>query len=147
MSKLVLRSLWVLALLGALTLAVPATALAAEPPVTITVGTTGTLLDPTLVRIPVKITCAPLEVGSNQGAANLRQAVAGRVAFGQGYNQNPIICDGTPHANSYLVWVDTASPAPFHQGNATVQVSAYLCSPTFVCQSGGSGIQVIRLTK
>jgi hypothetical protein len=102
----------------------PMTAHADDATVTITVNATGILLDRTLVRVPAEITCAPLEVQSNQGGANLRQAVSGRIAFGQGFNENPIICDGTSHANSYLVWVDTASPAPFQQGKATVQISA-----------------------
>jgi hypothetical protein len=147
MSKLVLRSLLALSLPVAVATLLPVTAHAEDAPVTITVSASGTLLDRTLARIPVQITCAPLDVRLNQGSASLRQAVSGRVAFGQGWEESPIICDGTPHANSYLVWVDTTSPAPFRQGNASVQVFAYLCSPTFVCQSGGSGVQTIRLKR
>jgi hypothetical protein len=118
---------------------------------TITVGATGTLLDPTLVRVPAELTCAPMEIGSNQGSASLRQAVSGRVAFGSGFPENPMVCDGTPHAVSYLIWVDTASPAPFRRGDATVQIGAFLCPPAPTpiadCQSGSSGVQVIRLKR
>lgn len=147
MSHWILRSLLALTVPLAATTMVPITAHADDGIVTITVGATGELLDRTLVRVPVEITCSPLEVYLNQGYADLRQAVSGQVAFGQGWEESPITCDGTAHANSYLVWVDTASPAPFRQGDATVRVSAYLCSPTFVCESGGSGVQVIRLKR
>ncbi|MEV4313289.1 hypothetical protein [Actinocrispum sp. NPDC049592] len=147
MSKWFSRSMLALSLPVVVTIVAPMTAHADDVSVTITVNATGILLDRTLVRVPAEITCAPLEVRTNQGGANLRQAVSGRIAFGQGFNENPIICDGMPHTNSYLVWVDTASPAPFRQGNATIQISAFLCSPTFVCESGGSGIQVIRLRR
>jgi hypothetical protein len=43
--------------------------------------------------------------------------------------------------------VNTASPGGFQPGSATVQVSAFLCSATFTCQSGASAIQVIRLRR
>lgn len=129
----------------------PTVAEAAPASLTITVGVTGTLLDPTLVRVPTEFTCAPMEVGTNQGSASLRQAVSGRVAFGSGMPEGTVVCDGTPHAVSYLIWVDTGSPAPFRRGNATVQINAFLCppppTPGSACQSGSSGIQVIRLTR
>lgn len=151
MSRWFLRSLLALSLPTTVMTVAPMTAHADDSTVTITVGATGTLLDPTLVRIPVKITCGPLEVSTNQGHADLRQGVSGRVAFGQGWEETSIICDGTPHANSYLVWVDTASPASFRQGNATVQISVFLCpeapTPIDLCESGGSGVQVVRLKK
>lgn len=67
---------------------------------TITVGAAGTLLDPTLVRVPAELTCVPMEIGSNQGSASLRQAVSGKIAFGSGFPKNPFVCDGTPHATS-----------------------------------------------
>src|SRR5260370_14527482 len=118
----------------------PIAAHADGPTVTITVGAAATLLDPTLVRVPVEITCTPLVVSFDQGSgADLRQAVSGRIAFGTGSEESTIICDGTPHPNSYLVWVSTSSPAPFRQGNATVSIGAYLCSATFICESGGAG--------
>src|SRR6266536_2324269 len=110
----------------------------------ITVGKTGALLDPTLVRVPTEFTCAPMEVDFPQVGAQLKQAVSGKVAFGSGYTDDPIICDGTPHTVDFLIWVDTASPAPFRRGNATVLVGAFLCppapTPTDACQSGSSGI-------
>jgi hypothetical protein len=115
--------------------------------VTITVGETGKLLDPTLVRVPVTITCAPLVVATDQGGANLKQAVPQGIAFGSGFEEHTITCDGTSHPNSYLIWVNTASPGGFQPGSATVQVSAFLCSATFTCQSGASAIQVIRLRR
>ncbi|OXM45394.1 hypothetical protein CFP75_31085 [Amycolatopsis alba DSM 44262] len=118
-----------------------------ESTVTITVGKAANLLDPTLVRVPVALTCPSMEVATNQGGASLRQAVSGRIAFGSGRPEKPVVCDGTPHPNSYLIWVDTTSPAPFRVGNATAMISAYLCSPTFTCVSGGSGVQVIRVKR
>jgi hypothetical protein len=138
----------VLVPLGAVLALVPSVAVAAEPGVAITVGA-GVLLDPTLVRIPIQVTCQPMTVETNQGRADLRQAVSGRIAFGEGWEETPIVCDGAPHPNSYLVWVDTASAAPFRAGTATVQISAFLCSgaPTFECQSGGSGIKVIDVRR
>lgn len=118
---------------------------------TITVGPTGTLLDPTLVRVPTEFICAPMEVATNQGSASLRQAVSGRIAFGSGFPETPVVCDGTSHAINYLIWVDTASPSPFARGNATVQINAFLCppapTPTSACQSDSSGVQVIQLTR
>jgi hypothetical protein len=147
MSGLLSRAMLALALPVVAMAVVPAVAHADTAEVTVTVGATGTLLDRTLVVVPVEITCAPMEVAYNQGSAQLRQAVSGQVAYGQGWPDSPITCDGAPHANSYRIWVDAASPAPFRQGDATVVVGAYLCSPTFVCQSGSSGPQVIRLKK
>ncbi len=150
MSKLS-RSLLAISLPVAVMILAPMTAAADPASLTITVGVTGTLLDPTLVRVPTEFTCAPMDVGTNQGSASLRQAVSGKVAFGSGFPQDPIVCDGTPHAVRYLIWVDTASPAPFRRGNATVQIGAFLCppapTPTSSCQSGSSGIQVLGLKK
>ncbi len=141
------RMTLVVLLLVAGTLLTPSAAEAA-PDLSITVSPTATLLDPTLVQISVQITCAPMEVDYNQGRAELRQASGGRIAFGDGFEDSTIICDGTPHPNSYLVWVDTASAAPFRTGTATVRVSVYLCSPVPVsCQSGGSGFTVIRIVR
>ena len=147
MTNWIARSALALAIPGLVIGMTPAAAHADDTTVTITVGATGALLDPTLVRVPANITCATLEVATNQGSATLKQAVYGRIAFGSGYAEKPVICDGTPHANSYLIWVDSTSRAPFRQGSATVQISAYLCSPTFTCESGGSGIQIVHLKR
>jgi hypothetical protein len=149
MAKTILTPLLALSLPVAVMAAGPGIAYADAPKVTITVAATAKLLDPTLVRVPATITCAPLDVYTDQGGAELKQAVVGRIAYGQGWREQPIVCDGKPHANNFLIWVDTASPAPFRQGNATVQASAYLCppppTPNDACESGGSGVQVIRL--
>jgi hypothetical protein len=48
----------------------------AQTGVTITVGADSVLLDPTLVRVPVQITCDPMDVRLNQGNAELGQAVS-----------------------------------------------------------------------
>lgn len=129
----------------------PSTAAADPAPLTITVGSVAVLPDPTLVDVPARLACAPMVVGSSQTSASLRQAVSGRVAFGSGSPRDPIVCDGTPHTVTFQVWVDTSSPTPFRPGDATVQISAFLCPPTpapiSACQSGSSGIQVIRVTK
>lgn len=143
------RSMIVLAVPLAVGAAVPPAAHADDTTLTIAVAPTATLLDPTLVRVPVRITCAPITVGSDQGSAQLRQSVPSGIAFGQGFREQAIVCDGRAHANSYLIWIDTGSPGGFAPGNATVQVSEFLCPPpptsTTSCDSGGSGIQVIRL--
>lgn len=146
MSGLLSRAMLALALPVAAMAVVPAVAQADTAEITFTVGATGTLLDRTLVVVPVEITCGPMEVQYSQGFGSLRQAVSGNVAFGQGQGDSPIICDGTPHANSYRIWVDTASPAPFRQGDATVDVWASACASN-VCQFGQSGPQVVRLKK
>lgn len=149
MVKMVLGPLLALSLPVAVMTAAPGDAHADPPKVTITLAATAQLLDPTLVRVPATITCAPLDVYTDQGGARLEQAVSGRIAYGQGWRELPIVCDGKPHANSFVIWVDTASPAPFRRGNASVEASAYLCPqpPTSndACESGGSGIQVVRL--
>ena len=146
MRRLALRSLLILTLLPLSVLLTPLPA-GADPGVTITVGASGTLLDPTLVRIPVQITCDPMEVATNQGSAELRQAVSKRlIAHGTGFEESQIVCDGVPHPNSYLIWADPSGP-PFTKGNATVSISAFLCDATFVCQSGSSGIQTVQLRK
>jgi hypothetical protein len=106
MSKLFSRSVLALSLPVAAMTLTPMVAHADDAAVTVTVGATGTLLNRTLVRVPVEISCAPLVVQYEQGHAELRQAVSGRVAFGSGWRESPIICDGAPHANTYLIWVD-----------------------------------------
>jgi len=119
----------------------------AEDSVTITVGADSVLLDPTLVEVPVSITCAPMDVYYNMGSAELRQAVSKQlIAYGRGYEQSPIVCDGQPHANSYLLWADP-SGAPFTKGDATVFVGVYLCSPSYYCQSGNSGYQITHIKR
>jgi hypothetical protein len=112
-----------------------------------TVGAEGILLDPTLIRVPVEISCAPMEVSYDMGGhAQLEQAVSKRlIAHGQGWEENAIVCDGTAHPNTYLIWADTTSP-PFEKGDATAWINAYLCGPTG-CQSGGSGTQITQLTR
>lgn len=87
-----------------------------------------------------------MEVQNSQGSGWLKQAVSGNVAFGQGQADSPIVCDGTPHANSYRIWVETFSPAPFRQGDATVDLWANACGSNG-CQYGQSGPRVIRLKK
>jgi hypothetical protein len=147
-SRLRRAVLWLVSTAGLL-LSVVLTPLAASAQtegVTITVAAEGILLDPTMVRVPVEISCAPMEVSYNMGYAQLQQAVSKQlIAHGQGWEENAIVCDGMAHPNSYLIWADTSGP-PFEKGDATFGASAYLCGPSG-CQSGGSGIQIIRLTR
>jgi hypothetical protein len=146
MRRLALRSLLILTLLLTSVLLTPLRA-GADPGVTITVGPQATLLDPTLVRVPVQITCDAMEVATNQGSAELRQAVSKQlIAHGTGWEESQILCDGQPHPNSYLIWADPSGP-PFTKGTATVSISAFLCDATFACQSGSSGIQSTRLSR
>ena len=143
MQRRILRLL-VLMLLSISAVFIPLQA-SAETGVTITVGATSTLLDPTLVIVPVQITCDPMDVDYNQGYAELRQAVSKRlIAHGVGYPQDLIVCDGLPHENPYQFWADPSGP-PFSKGDATVTINVYLCGSGF-CQSGSSGVQVTRLT-
>lgn len=148
MQRRVKRSLLLFTFLVVAVVLTPLTASAqSAPTVTITPGPEGFLLDATLVRVPVEITCAPMEVEFNQGSAELRQAVSkDAIAVGRGFEDSRIVCDGTPHTNSYSLWAEPSGP-PFEKGDATVDISAFLCDPSFSCQSGGSGIQVIRLRK
>src|SRR5215468_184977 len=72
----------------------------ADPGVTITVAPQAALLDPTLVRVSVEITCAPMQVGFNMGNAQLEQAVSKtQIAHGSGFEQSQIVCDGAFHPN------------------------------------------------
>lgn len=141
-----LRSLLVLAVLP---FAVVLTSLDAnaEPSVTVAVGAQGTLLDPTVVVVPVEITCAGIDVTDSFGEAALLQAVSKRqIAYGGGTIQSQVVCDGTPHPNSYLIWADP-SYAPFIKGDASVSASVVACDATFTCASGNSGVQIIRLRR
>src|SRR5262245_46405569 len=102
------RSLLLLTFAVVAVVLTPLTASAqSAPSVTITPGPEGALLDATLVRVPVEITCAPMEVDFNQGSAELRQAVSKRaIAVGRGFEDSQIVCDGTPHPNSYTFWAE-----------------------------------------
>jgi len=115
--------------------------------VTVTVSANSVLLDPTLVQVPVTITCDPMDVRTNQANAEMRQAVPNQlIAHGSGLAEGPIVCDGQPHSNSYLFWANTSGP-PFSRGSATVSIPLVLCDASFVCQSGGSGIRVTQVRR
>jgi hypothetical protein len=63
---------------------------------------------------------------------------------GFGFPEQPIICDGTPHPNTFTVQADTSGP-PFRKGDAAVEVFVRVGNETSCCISGSSGIQIIRL--
>jgi hypothetical protein len=138
--------------LPALVLLTPLPA-SADPAAALTIGPEALLLDPTLVRVPVEITCGPMEVYDTYGWAELKQAVSKQeVAWGDGWIDSQPVCDGTPHPNSYLITsggILNGQPSgpPFEKGDATIIAVLELCDPTWSCQRLGSGPQVIRLTK
>jgi hypothetical protein len=66
-----------------------------------------------------------------------------QIAVGHGFEENPIVCDGTPHPNTYPFWAEPSGPL-FKKGDATANIAVFLCGPD-TCQSGSSGIQVVRL--
>jgi hypothetical protein len=57
-----------------------------------------------------------------------------------------VVCDGTPHANSYLVWADL-SGSPFAKGDASVVATVVVCDATYTCDNENSGVQIIRLKR
>ncbi len=145
MTRRLLRRLFVLTCVSALVALTPLSAKAQSPEVTITVGATGTLQSRIVATVPVQITCGPLEVGFVQQSATIEQAAGNQIAQGQGFADQPIVCDGTAQPNSFTFLADPSGP-PFHGGDAAVSISLFICDPTFVvCISGGSGIQIVRL--
>jgi hypothetical protein len=145
MTKRVLYPLIVLACVSAFVTSTPLSARAQSTDVTITVGPTGRLQSRIVATVPVQITCGPLDVGIDQQSATIEQAAGQRVAHGTGFADQAIVCDGTPQPNSFTFLADSSSP-PFHGGDAAVNIGLFLCSPSFTCISGGSGIQIVRLT-
>jgi len=121
---------------------------AAQTGVTVTIGADSVLLDPTLIRVPVQISCDPMDIWTDMGStAELRQAVSRqRIAHGTGVRESEIVCDGALHANAYLFWADPAGP-PFSTGTATVSIRVNLCDQSFNCQDGRSGIQITRVQR
>jgi len=146
MTRRLLRLLVMLTCVSALVALTPLGA-RAQGEVTITVGATGTLqARGVLVTVPVEITCGPIEVDPRftEAFAELNQAVKRQIAHGFGSPNEPIVCDGTPHANTFTVLADTSGP-PFRKGDAAVEVFVRVGNETECCISGSSGIQVIRL--
>ena len=147
MIRRLLRLLLMLTCVSALVALTPPGA-HAQGEVTITVGATGTLLARGVAAtIPVEMTCGPIEVDPRftMTDAELNQAVKRQIAHGFGFfPEQPIVCDGTPHPNTYTVVADASGP-PFRKGDAAVEVGLRVGNETFCCISGGSGVQVIRL--
>jgi hypothetical protein len=98
-----------------------------------------------LATVPVEITCGPIEVDPRftEAFVELNQAVKRQIAHGFGSPNEPIVCDGTPHANTFTVLADTSGP-PFRKGDAAVEVFVRVGNETECCISGSSGIQIIR---
>jgi hypothetical protein len=145
MARRILHLLLVLTFGSALIAATPLDARAQSDPVTITVGETGTLKSRIVATVPAQITCGPLDVYIVQQAATIEQAAGQEIARGNGFADQPIVCDGTPQPNSFTFLADSSGP-PFHGGDAAVSIGLYICSTTFFCISGSSGIQIVRLT-
>jgi hypothetical protein len=117
----------------------------AQSDVTISIGSTGTLAPSRVVAtVPVQITCAPVgTVQAVQEGATLEQAAGHAIASGSGFSDQPIVCDGTPHANSFTFSADATGP-PFHGGPASVNISLFIFGSDGF-ESGGSGFQTVSL--
>jgi hypothetical protein len=145
MTGRLLRRLFVLTCVSALVALTPLSAKAQPPGVTITVGATATLQSRIVATVPVQITCGPLEVGFAQESATIEQAAGKQIAHGQGFSDQPIVCDGTAQPNTFTFLADPSGP-PFHGGDAAVSIGLVICDPaSVVCISGSSGIQIVRL--
>jgi hypothetical protein len=146
MTRRLLRLLLMLTCVSALVALTPLGA-RAQGTVTITVGATGTLQANGVVAVvPVEITCGPLEVDPRftMADAQLTQAVKRQIAQGFGSPDQPIVCDGSPHANTFTVLASATGP-PFRKGDAAVRIFVTVGNETECCISGSSGIQTIRL--
>jgi hypothetical protein len=130
--------------MSALVALTPLSARAQSSEVTITVGATGTLQSRIVATVPVRITCGPLEVSVVQESATIEQAAGTAIAHGSGFSDQPVVCDGTAQPNTFTFLADPSGP-PFHGGNAAVSISLFICDPSFVCVSGSSGVQIVRL--
>src|SRR6266536_577593 len=135
-----LRRLFVLTCVSALAALTPLSARAQSPEVTITVAATGTLQSRIVATVPVQITCGPLDVAFVEQGATIEQAAGREIASGSGFADQPIVCDGTAQPNTFTFLADPSGP-PFHGGDAAVRIALFICSPTFVCINGSSGIQ------
>jgi hypothetical protein len=146
MTRRLLRLLLMVTCVSALVALTPLGA-KAQGEVTITVGASGTLQAKGVVAtVPVEITCGPLEVDPRftEATATLNQAVKRQIAQGFGTPNQPIVCDGTPHANTFTILASASGP-PFRKGDAAVQVFLRVGNETECCISGSSGIQIIKL--
>lgn len=146
MIRRLLRLLLMLTCVSALVALTPLGA-RAQDEVVITVGATGTLqARGVVVVVPVEITCGPLEVDPRftMADATLTQAVKRQIAQGFGTPDQPIVCDGTPHANTFTILASASGP-PFRKGDAAVRIFVTVGNETECCLSGSSGIQTIRL--
>jgi hypothetical protein len=147
MTRRLPRLLLVLTCVSALVALTPLGA-QAQGEVTITVGARGELLlRGVAATVPVEITCGPMEVDPRftDTSAELQQAVRHRIAHGFGFfPEQPIVCDGTPHPNTFTVEADTSGP-PFRKGDAVVEVVVQVGNEEFCCPSGSSGFQIIKL--
>jgi len=88
-----------------------------------------------------------MEIALGDTGGNIRQAAGRQIAHGDGGVDQPvtwIVCDGTPHSTSFVYAADFDSP-PFHGGDAVITASVFLCDVNFVCQSGESSLQTVKL--
>jgi hypothetical protein len=136
---------------AALLAASAATALGAVAPasaaVTVSVPETADLSARLLVKVPVTVTCGPVDVTGSSLQVQLSQAVKkeiahGSVFLGGMFGGLTFTCDGAPHAYSVTVVADS-SGAPFRRGSAVITATAFLFGAT--SDQGTSGPQVIRL--
>ena len=83
MARQLLRRVLMLTCVAAIVALTPLSA-QAQSEVTITVGATGTLQSRIVARVPVQITCAPMEVAFGDTGGTIRQAAGREIAHGSG---------------------------------------------------------------
>lgn len=122
----------------------------AAPPasqVTIEIGPQAGLRALVLVKVPVRISCPTGFDRVEASNGPLQQAAGSAIArtnVSAGLLAQPLVCDGTPHQNSFTAMADPAGP-PFHAGEAAIRITLQLCNPDFECRAGDSGFSVIQL--
>lgn len=133
--------------LGAVVALLPTAASADN--MTLTIGSSGKLVAGVEVDIPTIVNCAPLPAPSDTGMSSiqLEQAVSkSLIAHGSGFWPT-VICDGSDHAATAVVFADPSGP-PFKKGQAVVTgVFLQVCTTSFpfVCDSTSGGHQVITI--
>lgn len=128
------RLLRLLPLLAAAALAVPAAASAAAPNVDVAIVGTGDLVAGVEVRLPVEMTCDPLQAPPfGPPMANLSVTIQQRVGreIASGFAGLLPVCDGTPHTYVMGIRPGFGFPGPglaFHGGRALATVTGTACN-------------------
>jgi hypothetical protein len=137
---------------GAALLAVSAaTALGVAAPasaaMTVSVPATADLSAKLLVKVPVTVTCGPMDVTGSSLQVQLSEAVKKDIAHGSAFLGGmfgglQFTCDGAPHPYPVTIVADP-SGAPFKRGNAVITATAFVFGTT--SDQGSVGPQVIAL--